>query len=40
MAFVLPRLEAAGEAIFWKKVIKRTLLIFLIGIIPQLVSFY
>ncbi|MES2893459.1 MAG: DUF5009 domain-containing protein [Bacteroidota bacterium] len=33
MAFVLPRLEAAGEATFWKKVIKRTLLIFFIGLL-------
>ena len=32
MAFVLPKLEAAGEAIFWRKIIKRTLLIFLIGL--------
>jgi len=32
MAFVMPRLEAAGDAIFWKKVIKRTVLIFLIGL--------
>jgi predicted acyltransferase len=32
MAFVLPKLEAAGETIFWKKIIKRTLLIFLIGL--------
>ncbi|CAN5188827.1 heparan-alpha-glucosaminide N-acetyltransferase domain-containing protein [soil metagenome] len=32
MAFVLPRLEAAGESVFWKKVIKRSLLIFLIGL--------
>lgn len=32
MAFVMPRLEAAGEAVFWKKVIKRTVLIFLIGL--------
>ncbi len=32
MAFVLPRLEAAGDAVFWKKVIKRTLIIFLIGL--------
>ena len=31
-AFVLPRLEAAGPATFWKKVIKRTALIFLIGL--------
>lgn len=32
MAFVMPRLEAAGESVFWTKVIKRTLLIFLIGL--------
>ncbi len=32
MAFVMPRLEAAGDAVFWKKVIKRTAIIFLIGI--------
>jgi len=32
MAFVLPKLEAAGEGVFWRKIIKRTLLIFLIGI--------
>ena len=32
MAFVMPRLEAAGPAIFWRKVIKRTLLIFGIGL--------
>jgi len=32
IAFVMPRLEAAGDAVFWKKVIKRTVLIFLIGL--------
>ncbi|MHA4808289.1 acyltransferase family protein [Flavitalea flava] len=32
MAFVLPRLEAAGDAAFLKKVITRTLLIFFIGL--------
>ncbi len=32
MAFVMPKLELAGEGIFWKKVIKRTLVIFLIGL--------
>ena len=32
MAFVLPKLEAGGEIVFWRKVVKRTLLIFLIGI--------
>jgi predicted acyltransferase len=31
MAFVLPRLRDQGDDAFWKKVIKRTLLIFLIG---------
>lgn len=32
MAFVMPKLDAAGEAAFWKKIIKRTLLIFLVGV--------
>ncbi|CAN5578618.1 acyltransferase family protein [soil metagenome] len=32
MAFVIPKLEAAGESAFWKKIIKRSLLIFLIGL--------
>ncbi|GAB3168864.1 acyltransferase family protein [Telluribacter humicola] len=32
MAFVMPRLEAAGDAAFWQKVVKRTALIFLIGL--------
>nr|MBP6478119.1 DUF1624 domain-containing protein [Chitinophagaceae bacterium] len=32
MSFVMPRLEAAGDKIFWKKVLKRTALIFLIGL--------
>jgi len=32
MAFVMPRLEAAGDALFWKKVVKRTVLIFFIGL--------
>lgn len=32
MAFVMPRLEAAGSSVFWRKVIKRTLLIFAIGL--------
>ena len=32
MAFVMPRLEAAGEGAFWKKVITRSLLIFCIGL--------
>lgn len=33
MAFVMPRFEAAGAGEFWKKVIKRTLLIFGIGVL-------
>jgi predicted acyltransferase len=33
MAFVMPRLEAGGDSLFWKKILKRTLLIFLIGIL-------
>ena len=32
MAFVMPRLEAGGDAAFWKKVVKRSLLIFAIGL--------
>ena len=32
MAFVMPKLEQAGSAIFWRKVLKRTALIFLIGL--------
>lgn len=32
MAFVMPKLQAAGDAIFWKKVLKRTAIIFLIGL--------
>lgn len=32
MAFVIPRLQGAGVSVFWKKVIRRTVLIFLIGL--------
>ena len=32
MAFVMPRLETAGDKVFWRKVIKRSLLIFTIGL--------
>lgn len=32
MAFVMPRFEQAGPSVFWKKVIKRTVLIFAIGL--------
>ena len=32
MAFVMPKLEAAGVSVFWRKVIKRTAIIFLLGL--------
>jgi predicted acyltransferase len=32
MAFVMPKLEQAGLAVFWQKVLKRSALIFLIGL--------
>lgn len=32
MSFVIPRLQEAGDATFWRKVIKRTILIFAIGL--------
>jgi predicted acyltransferase len=32
LSFVMPKLETAGPATFWKKVLKRTALIFLIGL--------
>jgi predicted acyltransferase len=32
MSFVMPRLEAGGDSQFWRKVLKRTALIFLIGL--------
>ena len=32
LAFVMPRLQAAGDAAFWRKVITRTLLIYGIGL--------
>lgn len=31
-AFVMPRLEAGGDGAFWKKILKRSALIFLIGL--------
>lgn len=40
MAFVMPKLETAGEAFFWKKVIKRTVLIFIIGLALNWFPFY
>jgi predicted acyltransferase len=35
MAFVMPRLQAGGDGYFWKKLIKRTLLIFAVGLFLQ-----
>lgn len=32
LAFVMPKLEEGGDAVFWSKVIKRSLLIFAIGL--------
>lgn len=32
MSFVIPRLKESGDAVFWKKVVKRSILIFLIGL--------
>ncbi|WP_270089474.1 acyltransferase family protein [Sphingobacterium sp. SYP-B4668] len=32
MSFVMPRLQEAGPSVFWKKVLKRTVLIFAIGV--------
>ncbi|HVT84468.1 MAG TPA: DUF5009 domain-containing protein [Chitinophagaceae bacterium] len=32
LSFVMPRLLAGGEGVFWKKIIKRSLLIYLIGL--------
>jgi predicted acyltransferase len=32
MSFVMPKLEAAGDGVFWKKVLKRTAWIFFIGL--------
>jgi predicted acyltransferase len=32
MAFLMPKLEQAGSAVFWRKVLKRSALIFLIGL--------
>jgi predicted acyltransferase len=32
LSFVMPRLQAGGDAVFWKKVIIRSLLIYLVGL--------
>ncbi len=39
LAFVMPRLETAGSSVFWKKILKRTFLIFLIGLILNWMPF-
>lgn len=39
-AFVMPRLQAGGPSAFWKKIIKRSLLIFLIGLFLQWMPFF
>lgn len=39
-AFVMPRLQAAGPAKFWKKIIRRSLLIFLIGLFLNWMPFF
>jgi len=32
LAFIMPKLEVGGDAVFWKKILKRSILIFLIGL--------
>jgi len=32
LAFIMPKLESGGDAVFWKKILKRSILIFLIGL--------
>jgi len=32
LSFVMPKLQAGGDPVFWKKVIKRSLLIYLVGL--------
>lgn len=32
LSFVMPRLQAGGDGVFWQKVVKRSLLIYLIGL--------
>lgn len=39
LAFVLPKLEAAGGRVFWKKIIKRTIIIFLTGLMLNWMPF-
>ncbi|MDX2048294.1 MAG: DUF5009 domain-containing protein [Chitinophagaceae bacterium] len=40
MAFVMPRLRDGGAGLFWKKVLKRTLLIFTIGLLLNWFPFF
>lgn len=40
LAFVMPRLEVAGPSAFWKKIIKRTFLIFIIGLLLNWMPFF
>jgi predicted acyltransferase len=35
LSFVMPRIKAAGDTTFWKKILKRSALIFLIGLFLQ-----
>ena len=39
LALVMPGLRAAGAAVFWRRVIKRTLLIFAIGLLLNAAPF-
>jgi predicted acyltransferase len=39
LAFVMPRLEMAGPSAFWKKIIKRTFLIFFVGLMLNWMPF-
>lgn len=39
-AFVMPRLRTKGDAAFWKKIVKRTILIFLIGLFLNWMPFF
>jgi predicted acyltransferase len=40
LSFVMPRLQQGGDAIFWRKILKRSLLIFLIGLFLQWWPFF
>ncbi|MEO5783082.1 MAG: heparan-alpha-glucosaminide N-acetyltransferase domain-containing protein [Ginsengibacter sp.] len=39
LAFVMPRLEVAGNSVFWRKILKRTFLIFFIGLMLNWMPF-